>query len=702
MRIRKQKNSMTDAETPSFSVPLGHPLPLDEHACSVSLPTWCSVVGYEEGDPDVTSQMGCGYPRFVYHPYLLKLMELSLELDQNMNKEKKFSNSHNTDCIILPGKFSANRARDFMIRALNMDDNIPLSSKDNAIDSFDDTEDSNNYPIRVLKLPTQTVEVYALIFPAITNAAIQAKSYWQHTGEVVSSRRAEIALLELDVSPEEIKRVTPDIIDAQSKTVEVEGSRTCPTTNKTYSCLHTSCSSGNDKVEVKERISSIVSQQPSSVFLAPSGMAAIYQALRSARRRCLSTNDSNKHPSASSGGTVIVYGFPYLDTLKMCGRPELVPSGVEFFGCGDNSDLLHLEELLEARAATNSSGDAGICALITEFPSNPLLNCHDLENLRRLANKYDFALIIDDTISCFSNVDLLNSGIADVVCTSLTKLFNGRGDAMAGSLVVNEKTKIGKWMKNDMTEYYEGIGEEDTLFASDIAAVNINSEDFLERSHIINHNSEKLADWFSEHPDVQEIYYPKFSQPDLYNRYLKDATPIHTSGYGGLLAILLEPHICQRTFYDKLPLSKGPSLGTNFTLICPYTLLAHYHELEFARTYNVSPNLIRIAVGLEDFEEVKEKFVYAFDQGRLHPKLKPLQTGKSNSDQIRAYSTNPLWKTSNCARFSNLVGGTAKSGYSRKASFVPRRTHNCRIGNGLFGSLMLNGLVQSLQFGWSR
>ena len=34
---------------PTGSLPLGDPLPADEHACSVSLPTWSSVVGYEEG-----------------------------------------------------------------------------------------------------------------------------------------------------------------------------------------------------------------------------------------------------------------------------------------------------------------------------------------------------------------------------------------------------------------------------------------------------------------------------------------------------------------------------------------------------------------------------------------------------------------------------------------------------------------------------
>ena len=616
---------MTKENNPIVCVPLGHPLPLDEHACSVSLPTWCSIVGYEEGNPIVTSKMGCGYPRFVYHPYVLKLMDFALELDSKTNAKKG-----DWDCILLPGEGSAYRARDFLIRALSMEESIPLSSNDNALPTYTTPPNQHTFSIRVLKLPTQCVDVYALIFPAMTNAAIQAKSYWQHTGEVVSSRRAEVALIELNVT--EFKRVTPDCISDTKELEELEGLQKCPMTQTTYTCLHSSSSSHNPADKVKERISSIVSQSPSSVFLAPSGMAAIYQALRSARRKRLMENKSNH------GGTVIVYGFPYLDTLKMCGRPELVPDGFEFFGHGDSNDLQTLEQMLEALASNNPNHDAGVSALITEFPSNPLLNIHDLSAIRRLANKYNFAVIVDDTVSCLSNVDLLHSGIADVVCTSLTKLFNGRGDAMAGSIIMNEQTTVGQWMKKDLQMSYENNGEDQTLYPGDTAAIHANSNDFLERSHTINQTSEQLADWFQQHPDIQHIYYPKFSQPDLYNCYLTKSTSRHTPGYGGLMSILVGSHICQRTFYDTLPLSKGPSLGTNFTLICPYTLLAHYHELEFARKYNVSPNLIRIAVGLEPIDQIKNAFELALDKGRLHPKLEPLQN-TGTLQQQRSYCT---------------------------------------------------------------
>eukprot|EP00590_Aulacoseira_subarctica_P005870 CAMPEP_0172436546 /NCGR_PEP_ID=MMETSP1064-20121228/71783_1 /TAXON_ID=202472 /ORGANISM="Aulacoseira subarctica , Strain CCAP 1002/5" /LENGTH=311 /DNA_ID=CAMNT_0013184957 /DNA_START=1150 /DNA_END=2082 /DNA_ORIENTATION=- len=267
------------------------------------------------------------------------------------------------------------------------------------------------------------------------------------------------------------------------------------------------------------------------------------------------------------------------------------------------------------------------------FPSNPLLNCHDLILLRKLADKYNFILIVDDTISNFANTDLISTGIADVVCTSLTKLMNGRGDAMGGSMVINPNTPKGQWMMEDMKTHHKC-----DLYSSDAIALYRNSEDFLERSTKINETSEALADWFHTHPDLSRVYYPKFTQPDLYNRFLNTSCTGHKPGYGGLISIILGSHMCQRTFYDSLGVYKGPSLGTNFTLVCPYTLLAHYHELEFVRAYNVSPNLIRIAVGLEEYDTLKDRFEKAFDISRLHPKLKPAAATR-NIQQQRGYCT---------------------------------------------------------------
>ncbi|MDB6072350.1 MAG: putative Cystathionine gamma-synthase, partial [Verrucomicrobiales bacterium] len=70
-------------------------------------------------------------------------------------------------------------------------------------------------------------------------------------------------------------------------------------------------------------------------------------------------------------------------------------------------------------------------------------------------------------------------------------------------------------------------------------------------------------------------------------------------------------------FYDALHLSKGPSLGTNFSLCCPYTLLAHYQELDWAATCGVPRNLLRISAGLESPTDLIQRFTQALQAAAL-------------------------------------------------------------------------------------
>ena len=71
-----------------------------------------------------------------------------------------------------------------------------------------------------------------------------------------------------------------------------------------------------------------------------------------------------------------------------------------------------------------------VLALFTEFPSNPLLRSPNLPRLRSLADRYDFLIVIDDTVGNFLNVDVLP--YADMVVSSLSKVFSGSANVMGG------------------------------------------------------------------------------------------------------------------------------------------------------------------------------------------------------------------------------------------------------------------------------
>lgn len=96
-------------------------------------------------------------------------------------------------------------------------------------------------------------------------------------------------------------------------------------------------------------------------------------------------------------------------------------AGGHFFGFGDDGDLAKLEKLLETEK---------VMGVFCEFPSNPLLKCADLRKLRELADRHSFPIVIDDTLGNFKNVNVLP--FADILCTSLTKVFSGDSNVMGG------------------------------------------------------------------------------------------------------------------------------------------------------------------------------------------------------------------------------------------------------------------------------
>ena len=69
-----------------------------------------------------------------------------------------------------------------------------------------------------------------------------------------------------------------------------------------------------------------------------------------------------------------------------------------------------------------------------------------------------------------------------------------------------------------------------------------------------------------------------------------------------------------KEIYDKLNFAKGPSLGTEFTLLMPYTYLAHYDLItsqkgnDFLKKIGLPVNLLRISVGCEDINEIIKEF----------------------------------------------------------------------------------------------
>ncbi|KIW14980.1 hypothetical protein PV08_07767 [Exophiala spinifera] len=585
----------------------GQPVPNTAHAVSVSLPTWKANIGYEEGEDWIVSKMQSGYPRFFIN---LIIQELEQEV-------LKLHGRHGERAMLFPSLATAKRCQKFF---------------------YDKVEGLGAGLVHILQLEpvnqgknheTTFSSLFCVLFPKDYFGV--AKQVWQHTGDGISSRRGEFCLKALKdgiLQPvtTQSKAKTDDVYSKGPRRYQKASQNgiihgvTSPTetpqppngsvdvSEKDFSQFVEERFGRNlniklasqAKLAIRRRISGCLTENseleqalaasPSDcnkrqqglseddVYLYPTGMSSIFNA-----HRILMANAAahGREPRKS-----ICFGFPYVDTLKIL---QKWGPGCQFYGLGSSACLDDLERRLE-------SGERFL-GLFSEFPSNPLLNSPDLLRIRKLADKYDFAVVIDETVGNFTNIEVLRH--ADIVVSSLTKVFSGDSNVMGGSAVLNPQSQLYGELKQTLDTEYE-----DNYWAEDAVFMERNSRNFIYRSERININTEALVDLLRSCPFVKQVYYPKFSP----TRANYDACRAPNGGYGGLLSVTFQRYEQAVAFFDALECQKGPSLGTNFTLACPFTILAHYTELAWAAESGVEADLVRLSVGLEDTNGLLARF----------------------------------------------------------------------------------------------
>jgi cystathionine gamma-synthase len=379
-------------------------------------------------------------------------------------------------------------------------------------------------PAEVIRSGTAT----GVVAQGAANVALRA--FWQHTGLIVSSRQAEACL------------------NARGPATEDDEIRAA----------------------LRRTLAGLYNCAPDDVFLAPTGMAAMYAALRSVLSR-------------TNGAPTVQLGFPYVDTLKLQQK----------FGPG-TVFLHHLDSLETRLRALLQRGRLAAC--FCEIPGNPLLGSADLRQITPLLREHKVPLVADDVVATPLNVDLTNH--ADLIATSLTKFIVGTGDAMGGAVICNPRSPLHDELKSIIEAQHHEL-----LWGEDALVLNQQAAGFPERMLRHNSNGLLIAERLRQDPAVERVWYPKWEFSEAY-----EAVRRPDGGWGALITFLPKnAEVNSPRIYDRLAICKGPSLGTVFSLACPFTLLAHYTELDWAESCGVSRYLIRISVGLEDPDELWQK-----------------------------------------------------------------------------------------------
>ncbi|NLE43530.1 MAG: aminotransferase class I/II-fold pyridoxal phosphate-dependent enzyme [Chloroflexi bacterium] len=240
--------------------------------------------------------------------------------------------------------------------------------------------------------------------------------------------------------------------------------------------------------------------------------------------------------------------------------------------------------------------------VVTESPTNPYMRIVDLPRLVSIAQRRHVRTVIDSTFATPVNQRPLRMGI-DLVVHSATKYLGGHNDLLAGAVIgstdllaqVRETQSIIGAVCDPHTAY---------LLIRGLKTLS------LRMAHQ-NRVGLAVASFLEQHPAVQRVYYPGLvTHPDY------TIACEQMDGFGGVVSFELNADLkatCQ--FVDTLRIPYiGPSLGGAESLIVPVALASYSdYSPEDRAAIGISDTLVRLAVGLEDADDLIDDIRQALD-----------------------------------------------------------------------------------------
>lgn len=288
----------------------------------------------------------------------------------------------------------------------------------------------------------------------------------------------------------------------------------------------------------------------------------------------------------------IQLGWIYVDTIRILEKWSSSPPIV----VNEIYDLQPLKDVLKEHGKR-------VAGIVTEIPTNPLVQTADIEELRKLADKYRCALILDPTLVSPHNVNVLP--YADLHINSLTKYCAQEADVMLGALAVNSKSRFYKELKYRLPEHRL------SPYTRDLRRLAVQVPHYKSTIQKVNRSIVHIVDFLSRHPDVDEVYWA-CRQPHAWNfNWIQHGA----AGPGSIVTFTLRKPVAE--FYDKCNIVKSPSFGARFSMMCPFMYLAHYDLVKsekgraYLRSQNLNPDLIRLSVGTEPVEQIIEELARA-------------------------------------------------------------------------------------------
>lgn len=244
-----------------------------------------------------------------------------------------------------------------------------------------------------------------------------------------------------------------------------------------------------------------------------------------------------------------------------------------------------------------------VCIYV-ETPINPTMKLVDLEMVCSVAKEKGIPVIVDNTFSSPYLQKPITIG-CDIVIHSATKYIGGHGDVIAG-VVVGKKDFLDEVRMTTQKDIGGVISPFDAwLLLRGLKTLAVRMDRHCE-------NARKLASYLKEHSKIESIYYPGDSDnPDFQIMQKQMTQP------GGLISFSIKgTKEDAQEFMNHLELIKiAVSLGDAETLIQhPATMTHSVVPPQDREKMGISDNLMRLSVGLESWEDIRDDIQQALDK----------------------------------------------------------------------------------------
>jgi O-acetylhomoserine (thiol)-lyase len=305
---------------------------------------------------------------------------------------------------------------------------------------------------------------------------------------------------------------------------------------------------------------------------------------------------------------------------------------------GIGAKLISADDLDEWKRAI----DGKTKALYVETIGNPGFDIADLDGLARLAHDNGIPLVVDNTFAAAGYLCRPIDHGADVVVESATKWIGGHGTSIGGVIVDSGKFDWGASGKfpvftqpspgyhglvfNDVFGPKGPFGNIQFIIRARVEGLRdvgpalspFNSFLFLQGLETLSlrvqrhcDNTLALAKWLEAHPQVGWVSYPGLESHPHHQR----ARKYLRNGFGAVLCFGIKGGFAAgKKFIDNVKLASHlANVGDAKTLVIhpPSTTHSQLSEAE-QRSAGVTPDQVRVAVGLEHIDDIKEDFAEAF------------------------------------------------------------------------------------------